>query len=217
MYVSVSARATVTAGPSVTRTTAVPSGRWRCWLELVGGLSGPFAETELSGQAQVHRKLSGTVAKVAGNDRLSGQRVHVEDTVRRAHHAGLSEVRCPAGPIIEDRISVEILARTDVEWRPRTRRDQRAQHHSIRRFNRTSNEHPVTHIKSGPPVLSSETVLVRREASRAICVAIGTVPGVVTEHVEAAVDALIEISDDLLLTEETGGFVEVDIAAAERL
>src|ERR1019366_3691644 len=89
-------------------------------LTLPGGISGfrgaePPTKAERLRHAKIHSEHTGAVTKIARDADLSGQGPRVKVPPAGPKDARATEVRGPSGPVVEERIAVEILARDDVK------------------------------------------------------------------------------------------------------
>ena len=74
----------------------------------------------------------------------------------------------------------------------------------------------MAHVEAGARVLARDVVAVGGEGACPVAIAVRLAPGIVSEQAQVPADAAVPIHQDLILPEETGGFILVDIAAGGR-
>lgn len=112
------------------------------------------ADADGLAQTQVERELPGAVTKIDRNPRIGGKRIEIEI----AKGSGLEvrsccRIRSERRTVIEDEVTIQVLAQRDVKRRSRIHNHERAHAESRRQRNASAEEAPIAYIIRGPAII----------------------------------------------------------------
>src|SRR5882762_4267342 len=206
-----------TAGATASATTGAASA-WTSGrtTALIIGSARLFSETKGLAQTEIQGELRGAGQIVDGDDGLPAGGLRIEGAEAGGDSTfGRSEVGRERGTIVEERVAVHVASDGDVVGHARGRDHEWACPEAVRQGDRSAQEHALMDVVGRTPVVLIEIVLVRGKTTQTGNIAMDVVQRVVSEQREPGAGADIAIHDQLVLSENSLGFVLVDIVARQ--